>query len=98
MGYHNEKTVYQIYMGFFDGNPVNWDLLPVEPAGEKFVEYMGGANAVIARTRKDLAKGKYRWVAQMVNQVVFADPENKKATIKQKIESGDVKMSARKEA
>jgi alkyl sulfatase BDS1-like metallo-beta-lactamase superfamily hydrolase len=59
---------------------------------------MGGANAVIARSRKDFAKGESRWVAQMVNQVVFADPDNKEARIKQKIESGDVKMSARKEA
>jgi alkyl sulfatase BDS1-like metallo-beta-lactamase superfamily hydrolase len=76
---HNAKAVYQKYLGFFDGNPVNWDPLPVEPAAKKFVEYMGGANAVIARARKDFAKGEYRWVAQVVNQVVFADPDNKEA-------------------
>ena len=87
-----------MYMGFFYGNPVNWDPLPVETTAKKFVEYMGGANGVMARTRKDFAKGEYRWVAQMVNQVVFTDPDNKEATIKQKIESGDVKMSGRKEA
>jgi alkyl sulfatase BDS1-like metallo-beta-lactamase superfamily hydrolase len=85
-------------MGFFDGNPVNWDPLPVEPTAKKFVEYVGGANGVIARTRKDFAKGECRWAAQMVSQVVFADPDNKEATIKQKIESGDVKISGRKEA
>jgi alkyl sulfatase BDS1-like metallo-beta-lactamase superfamily hydrolase len=87
-----------MYMGFFDGNLANWDPLPVEPAAKNFVEYEGGVNAVIARTRKDFAKGECRWVAQMVNQAVFADPDNKEATIKQKIESGEFKMSGRKEA
>jgi alkyl sulfatase BDS1-like metallo-beta-lactamase superfamily hydrolase len=56
-----------MYMGFFDGNLANWDPLPVEPAAKNFVEYEGGVNAVIARTRKDFAKGECRWVAQMVN-------------------------------
>jgi len=76
---HNAKAVYQMYLGFFDGNPANWDPLPPEPAAKKFVEYMGGADALIARARKDFAKGEYRWVAQVVNQVAFADPDNKEA-------------------
>ena len=37
---------------------------------------MGGAAAVIARARETSAKGNYRWVAQVMNQVVFADPAN----------------------
>ncbi len=76
---HNAKAVYQMYLGFFDGNPANWDPLPVEPAAKKSVEYMGGADAVLARAHEDFAKGEYRWVAQVVNQVVFADPDNKEA-------------------
>ncbi len=37
---------------------------------------MGGADAVLARARADFEKGEYRWVAQVVNDVVFADPDN----------------------
>ena len=37
---------------------------------------MGGADAVLARARADFEKGEYRWVAQAVNYVVFADPDN----------------------
>ena len=53
--------------------------LPSEPAAKKFVEYMGGAKKVIARARKDFANGEYRWVAQVMNKMVFADPDNKEA-------------------
>ena len=35
---------------------------------------MGGATEVLTRARSDFAKGEYRWVAQVANQLVFADP------------------------
>jgi alkyl sulfatase BDS1-like metallo-beta-lactamase superfamily hydrolase len=76
---HDAKAVYQRYMGWYDANPANLDPLPSEPAAKKFLEYMGGAKEVIARARKDFARGDYRWVAQVMNQVVFADPDNKEA-------------------
>ncbi len=37
---------------------------------------MGGADAVLARARADFDAGDFRWVAQVVNHVVFADPDN----------------------
>lgn len=76
---HDAKAVYQRYMGWYDANPANLDPLPSEPAAKKFLEYMGGAKAVIDRARKDFAQGEYRWVAQVMNQVVFAEPDNKEA-------------------
>lgn len=76
---HNAKAVYQRYLGWYDSNPANLHPLPPEPAAKKFVEYMGGADAVIAKAKKDFAAGEYRWVAQVMNQVVFADPNNQEA-------------------
>ena len=76
---HNIKAIYQRYIGWYDGNPANLHALPPEPAAAKFVEYMGGADAVIARAREDFANGEYRWVAQVMSQVVFADPDNAEA-------------------
>ena len=40
---------------------------------------MGGSAAVIARARDDFKAGHYRWVAEVMDQVVFADPSNKEA-------------------
>jgi alkyl sulfatase BDS1-like metallo-beta-lactamase superfamily hydrolase len=48
---HNVKAVYQKYLGWYDANPVNLDPLPPVEAGKKYVEYMGGADAILARAR-----------------------------------------------
>jgi len=76
---HNAKAVYQKYLGWYDANPANLDPLPPVETARKAVEYMGGADAVVARARADFAKGEYRWVASAMSQVVFADPTNRAA-------------------
>jgi alkyl sulfatase BDS1-like metallo-beta-lactamase superfamily hydrolase len=76
---HNVKAIYQRYMGWFDGNPAHlWQHPPVEGA-RRYVEFMGGAEAVLARARESFAAGDYRWVAEVVGHVVFADPGNEEA-------------------
>ena len=76
---HDVKAVYQRYLGWYDSNPANLHPLPPEEAAKKYVEFMGGPAAVIARARESFNKGEYRWVAQVMNHVVFADPENREA-------------------
>lgn len=76
---HDAKAQYQLYFGFFTGNPAELHPLPPEAAGKKFVEYMGGADNVIQKAQVDYDKGEYRWVATALNHVVFADPNNKAA-------------------
>lgn len=76
---HNVKAVYQRYLSWYDGNPCNLHPLPPAPAAKKFVEYMGGAAAVLARARADFARGEYRWVAQVMKEVIFAEPDNRDA-------------------
>src|SRR6266699_3263118 len=76
---HNVKAIYQKYLGWYDANPVNLDPLPPEAAGRKYVEYMGGAAALLERAMKDFAKGEFRFVAQAVGHLVFAEPDNRAA-------------------
>jgi alkyl sulfatase BDS1-like metallo-beta-lactamase superfamily hydrolase len=44
---------------------------------------MGGADSVLARARASFAEGDYRWVVEVVNHVVFADPDNETARLLQ---------------
>ena len=44
---HNVKAIYQKYLGWYDANPVNLDPLPPVESGKKYVEYMGGADAIL---------------------------------------------------
>jgi alkyl sulfatase BDS1-like metallo-beta-lactamase superfamily hydrolase len=73
---HNAKSVYQRYLGWYDANPANLNPLPPVERARKYVEYMGGADAVLRRAREDFGRGEYRWVAEAMSQVVFADPAN----------------------
>lgn len=73
---HNAKAVYQRYLGWFDANPAHLHELPPVESAKKYVEFMGGAAATLEKARAAFDKGEYRWVAQVVNHVVFADPEN----------------------
>jgi alkyl sulfatase BDS1-like metallo-beta-lactamase superfamily hydrolase len=75
----NVKAVYQRYLGWFDANPASLHPLPPVEASKRYVEFMGGADAVMTKARTYQQKGEYRWVAQVMNHVVFADPANKQA-------------------
>lgn len=73
---HNVKAIYQKYMGWFDGNPAHLHELPPVEAGRKYVDFMGGAEDLLSKARKAYDDGEYRWVVQVVNHLVFADPSN----------------------
>src|SRR6185503_1031978 len=76
---HNAKAVYQRYLGWYDANPAHLNPLPPVPRARKYVEYMGGAAAALARAREDFARGEYRFVAEAMSHLVFADPANVEA-------------------
>ncbi|ABI40131.1 beta-lactamase domain protein [Shewanella sp. MR-4] len=73
---HNSRAVYQRYMGWYDGNPSDLNNLPPTDAAVKYVEYMGGEKAAIDKAQADFDKGNYRWVAEVLKHVVFANPQS----------------------
>ncbi|QYX48303.1 MBL fold metallo-hydrolase [Pseudomonas tussilaginis] len=76
---HNVKATYVLHLGWFIGNPATlWELPPEEEA-KRFVDMMGGADAVLKKAKEYYDKGDFRWVAKVVNNVVFADPNNQAA-------------------
>ncbi|SNT09754.1 alkyl/aryl-sulfatase [Rhodococcoides kyotonense] len=76
---HNVKAIYQRYMGWYDGNPATlWEHTPVESA-KRHVEFMGGSEAVVEKARKSYEESDFRWAAQVLNYVIFAEPNNEAA-------------------
>ena len=73
---HNAKAIYQRYMGWYDANPANLDPLPPEPAAERYVAAMGGAERVLTLAAEAEASGDLRWAATLLNHLVFADENN----------------------
>lgn len=76
---HNVKAIYQRYLGWFDGNPAHlWDHTPVEKA-RRYVDLLGGTDAVVEVARSAFDAGDYRWAAELGNHVVFADADHQAA-------------------
>jgi alkyl sulfatase BDS1-like metallo-beta-lactamase superfamily hydrolase len=76
---HNVKAIYQRYMGWFDGNPANlWKHPPAE-AAVRYVQTIGGVDAVVAAARRYLDGGDPRFAAELLNQAVFTAPAHNDA-------------------
>lgn len=73
---HNAKAVYQRYLSWYDGNPARLHSHPPVEAGKRYVAFMGGGEALLERARASFEAGDYRWVAEVVNHLVFAEPGN----------------------
>ncbi len=76
---HNVKAIYQFYLGNYDGNPANLNPLPPAESAKRYIELFGGANKAIAAAQKAYDQGEYRWAAELLNLMVFADSSNKSA-------------------
>lgn len=76
---HNVKSIYQMYLGWFDGNPANLHKHPPVEAAKRYVAAMGGEERVLELGQEAFDRGDYRWVAELVNHVVFANPDNQAA-------------------
>jgi alkyl sulfatase BDS1-like metallo-beta-lactamase superfamily hydrolase len=76
---NNVRAIYTRYLGWYDGNAANLNPLPPEETARRLVEYMGGAGEVLKKARQAFEKGEYCWVAQVLNLVIFDDPDNMEA-------------------
>ncbi len=73
---HDVKSAFVKHFGWFDGNASTLHPLPRVPASTRYVEYMGGADAIMDKAQRDFANGDYRWVAEILNHLVYSDPTN----------------------
>jgi alkyl sulfatase BDS1-like metallo-beta-lactamase superfamily hydrolase len=77
--FHNSRAVLNRYLGYWDGNPAT--LAPLSPADSAplYVEMMGGAAAIISRGQVLHDAGQYRLAMEILNKLVYAQPENSEA-------------------
>ena len=76
---HNSKAVYQRYLGWYDGNPVNLNPWPPEELGARYVDAMGGPGKALKVAADAFEAGDYRWSSQVASHIVFADDTNEDA-------------------
>ncbi|TNC81363.1 MAG: alkyl/aryl-sulfatase [Oleiphilus sp.] len=86
---HNAKAVYQAYLGWYTANPAKLDPLPETQAAQRYMEMMGGIETVLTKAQAafdntanesiEAGTETYRWLAELLNHAVFAEPDHKQA-------------------
>jgi len=76
---HNSRAVINRYLGYWDGNPTTLIPLSPEDSAPLYVEMMGGADKIIAKGRELYEQGKYRHAQEILNKLVYAEPDNQAA-------------------
>jgi alkyl sulfatase BDS1-like metallo-beta-lactamase superfamily hydrolase len=76
---HNSRAVLNRFIGYWDGNPTTLIPLSPEDSASLYVEMMGGAKKIIAKGRELYNQGKYRHAQEILNKLVYAEPQNQEA-------------------
>jgi alkyl sulfatase BDS1-like metallo-beta-lactamase superfamily hydrolase len=76
--HHDVRAVYTKELGMWDGDPVSLHPHPPVEAAQRYVELIG-ADQIMADGRRAMAAGDYRWAAEILHKLVFAQPANQAA-------------------
>lgn len=76
---HNSRAVINRYLGYWDANPAT--LIPLSPAESAplYVEMMGGAERILAKSQELIEQGNYLSASELLNKLVYAEPHNQSA-------------------
>lgn len=76
---HNSRAVVNRYLGYWDANPATLIPLSPEDSAPLYVEMMGGAKNILAKGKELYDQGKYRLAMEILNKLVYAEPQNTQA-------------------
>ena len=76
---HNIKAVYQRYLRWFDGHPSSLWQHPPQAAATRYVDVIGGVEAVLGHARRYAEAGDLRFAAELLKHAVFAEPDSEEA-------------------
>ncbi|WP_328867160.1 alkyl/aryl-sulfatase [Streptomyces sp. NBC_00304] len=76
--HHDVRAVFTKELGMWDGDPVSLHPHPPVEAAKRFVELIG-AEKILAEGQRAFDAADYRWSAQILHTLVFADPDNASA-------------------
>lgn len=77
--FHNSRAVINRYIGYWDCNPATLTPLSPSDSAPLYVEMMGGASRIMAKGRELFDRGMYRHGMEIINKLVYAEPNNQDA-------------------
>ncbi len=71
---HNAAQQFAGYMGWFNGDPTDHRPTPSREAASRYVELMGGRNAVFSAAEQAFEDGDPQWTAELLRHVLRINP------------------------
>ena len=73
---HSVRQIYVGYLGWFEGDPTALDPLPRAEESRRYVELMGGREAVFKAAKKSFDAGEYQWTAELITHLIRVNKED----------------------
>ncbi|MDS0524274.1 alkyl/aryl-sulfatase [Clostridium sp. SHJSY1] len=67
------RSIFNGYIGWFDGNPTNLNKLPTKEYALKMIELIGGEEKVITEIKKSLENQESQWAIELCDLLIGAD-------------------------
>lgn len=71
------RSIFNGYIGWFDGNPTNLNKLPPKEYALKIIDVIGGEEKVITEIKKSLENQEAQWAIELCDFLISADREIK---------------------
>ncbi|XPF93285.1 alkyl sulfatase dimerization domain-containing protein [Colwellia sp. RE-S-Sl-9] len=71
------RSIFNGYLGWFDGNPSNLFPLSDKELATRTAELAGGVDVLIKRAEQALLKNDPQWAAQLCDHILALEPNNK---------------------
>ena len=76
---HSVRQIYQGYLGWFNGDPTTLDPTPRAEQSKRYVELMGGRDAVVKAAKTAFDKGDPQWAAELLTHVIRTNKDDQEA-------------------
>lgn len=76
---HSVRQIYNGYLGWFQGDPVDLDPLPPREKAQRLIALMGGREKVLLAAGEAYLKGDYQWAAELAGYAIRIDREDELA-------------------
>ena len=71
------RSIYNGYVGWFDGNPTNLNKLPPKKYALKMLDLIGGEAKIIAEIKKSLTCNELQWAIELCDILIGSGKKTK---------------------
>lgn len=76
---HSVRQIYQGCLGWFNGDPTTLDPTPRLEQSKRYLELMGGRDAVVKAAQTAAGKGDHQWAAELLTHVIRVNSADQEA-------------------